>query len=118
MESGKAVQDVHWAAILVESYRENGKPRQRHIAYLGGITESGAAIVNQRGFFWVDVMEKLDRMPNRLSEVERATIEAKIAEKVPPLTETEIEGCLRSLEKYGARGVTGIASLKDLRPAN
>ena len=32
--------DTHWAAILVESLRIDGKPTQKHIAYLGGIIES------------------------------------------------------------------------------
>ena len=118
MESGEPVQDVHWAAILVESYREDGKPRQRHVGYLGGITESRATIVNHRGHFWVDAMEKLDRMADRISDRERAAIEAKLAEKVPPLTEAEIEGAVGSLEKYEERWATSFARLKSLRPAN
>jgi hypothetical protein len=31
--------DVHWRAILIENVRVDGKSTQRHIAYLGGITE-------------------------------------------------------------------------------
>jgi hypothetical protein len=38
--------DVHWAAIIVESVRVDGKPTQRHVAYLGGITESAIAIMH------------------------------------------------------------------------
>ena len=35
-------EDVHHRAILVEAVRIDGKPRQRHVAYLVGFTESRA----------------------------------------------------------------------------
>ena len=41
---GTSKQDIHWRAILVENERVNGKPTQRHIAYLVGFTESAIAI--------------------------------------------------------------------------
>jgi hypothetical protein len=40
--------DMHWAAILSESERVDGKPVQRHIAYLGGLTESAIELPAQR----------------------------------------------------------------------
>ena len=40
--------DTHWAAILAESSRIDGKPTQRHIAYLGGITESAIELRTAR----------------------------------------------------------------------
>jgi hypothetical protein len=61
--TAKKDDDVHWAAIIVESARVEGKPTQRHVAYLGGITESAIAIVAQRAWFWDDVKRRLDRMP-------------------------------------------------------
>jgi hypothetical protein len=57
---GSNKQDVHWAAILVESVRVKGKPAPRHVAYLGGITESAIEIAAQRRFFWDEVTERLD----------------------------------------------------------
>ena len=35
---GRDRADTHWAAILAESTRVDGKPTQQHVAYLGGIT--------------------------------------------------------------------------------
>ena len=43
---------MHWSAILVEGQRIDGKPVQRHVAYLGGITESAIELPAQRAFFW------------------------------------------------------------------
>jgi hypothetical protein len=49
--------DVNWSAILAESVRVDGKPRQRHVAYLGGITESAMRIMHQRRYFWDKVLD-------------------------------------------------------------
>jgi hypothetical protein len=40
--------DVHWAAVIVENTRVDGKPTQRHVAYLAGFTESAVAIPAQQ----------------------------------------------------------------------
>ena len=71
--------DVHWAAILVETSRVDGKPKQEHIAYLGGITESAIEILPQRCYFWDEVTERLDQLSSRLSTDERLRIENAIA---------------------------------------
>jgi hypothetical protein len=92
-ETGK--QDICWAAILVESIRINGKPRQRHIAYLGSITDSRIEVVHQRRYFWDNVLDGLDRQANRMSIADRKRIEAAIALKVPRLTRQEHEDSVR-----------------------
>jgi hypothetical protein len=86
---GSNKQDVHWAATLVESVRVEGKPAPRHVAYLGGITESAIEIAAQRCFFWDKVTEHLDGLHNRLSPEDRQRIESAIAKKVagPPTKE-------------------------------
>ena len=90
-------QDVHWAAIVVESVRINGKPTQRHVAYLAGITESRMAgvHVHPRRYFWDDVLDGLDRLGNRMSISDRKRIEAAIALKVPRLTPDEHEASVK-----------------------
>jgi hypothetical protein len=40
--------NTHWAAILAESQRIDGKPTQRHVAYLGGITDPAIELPAQR----------------------------------------------------------------------
>jgi hypothetical protein len=52
-------------AVLVESVRVNGKPRQKHIAFLGSIA-SGASDEFARNAFWRDVLSKLKRLGNRI----------------------------------------------------
>ena len=81
--------DVHWAAILVEASRVDGKPKQEHIAYLGGITESAIEILPQRCYFWDEVTERLDQLGNRMPADERLHIENAIAERVPLPTPAE-----------------------------
>ena len=46
---------AHWAAILVESVRVEGKPKQRHIAYLAEIKEDRLGELTGRCRFYVDV---------------------------------------------------------------
>ena len=59
---GRDRADTHWAAILAESARVNGKPTQQHVAYLGGITDSAIEIAAQRAYFWASVAQQLDRL--------------------------------------------------------
>ena len=79
--------DTHWAAILAESSRVDGKPTQRHIAYLGGITESAIELPAQRAFFWREVAQQLDQLA--VSKDDRARIEAAVEAKVSRLTRQE-----------------------------
>jgi hypothetical protein len=95
--SGKSEQDVHWSAIIIESARVEGKPKQRHVAYLGGITESAIDIGAQRAWFWVDVMRRLDGLANRVSKDDRARIEAAVGKKVPRPTVAEFEEIVRNM---------------------
>jgi hypothetical protein len=69
--------------VLVESARVEGKPRQRHVAWLASITESRIEVVHQRRHFWDGVYE---RLANQLSVEDRRKIEAAIALKVPRLS--------------------------------
>src|SRR5215471_963005 len=64
---GSVGQDVRWRAMLVESVRVDGQPRQRHVAWLGSITESQIDIVHQRRYFWDSVLDRLDKLGNRVS---------------------------------------------------
>jgi hypothetical protein len=63
-------------AILVESVRIDGKPRQRHIAFLGSTCIDGG----DRERFWYQVTRRLNKL--RLSPDDRKTIGRAIAKKV------------------------------------
>ena len=91
--------DMHWSAILVEGQRIDGKPVQRHVAYLGGITESAIELAAQRAFFWKGVTQQLDRLA--VSEDDRARIEAAVEAKVPRLTRREYNEWLIRRDELG-----------------
>jgi hypothetical protein len=97
----KTGPDVHWAAIIVESKRVGGKPTQRHVAYLGGITESAIAVLHQRCWFWEGIVRRLDGLGKRMSSADRRRIEAVVAQKVPRPTKKEYERCARDIKAYG-----------------
>ncbi len=73
-------------AELVESYRnKDGKPRQRHIAYLAsnyeGVDETLA--LSMRYQFWKNARVALDRLGVRVSPLDRIKIEAALEKRVP-----------------------------------
>jgi hypothetical protein len=85
-EFGFGKSDVHWAAVIVENIRVNGKPTQRHVAYLAGFTESAVAIPAQQRFLWERIETRFDRLGNRISPDDRRRIKAALSEKIgkPP----------------------------------
>jgi hypothetical protein len=99
--------DVHWRAVLVESERVKGKPRQRHIAYIAGFTESAIKIAAQRCHIWDRVTVCLDRLGKKITAESRAKIEAAIAEKVPRPTPAQYKDIARSAaETLGWKFIT------------
>jgi hypothetical protein len=74
--------DVHWGAVLVEAVRVDGKPRQRHVAYLGGFSERRIDSVDQRRRFWSQVKTRLHALADRLSDEDRNRIIGEIASRV------------------------------------
>jgi|SRR6516165_7968901 len=75
--------DRHHRCLLVEAVRIAGQPTQRHLAYLGGITDSGIASAAQRRAFWDHVASSFLKLGSKLSTTERQRLEAAIAVKVP-----------------------------------
>jgi hypothetical protein len=73
----------HGGAVLVESPWIDRRTRQRHIAFLGSITESQIDVAGQRRYFWDAIGKKLDKFGKRITPKDRKKIEAAIALKVP-----------------------------------
>ena len=94
--------DIHWAAILLESKRIKGKPKQRHIAYIGGITASAIDTIHQRCWFWDAVQKRLNRLGKQVSPEDRKKIEAIIAEKVPRPTKAQYQRCVLNHDAWFA----------------
>lgn len=97
-------QDVHWSVVLIESVRIDGEPRQHHVAYLGGITDSATEIAPQRAWFWVGVLRRLDDLADQVSADDRKRIELTIAKKVPRPTKEEYAEIVRHLEEFWGAG--------------
>jgi hypothetical protein len=76
-------------AVLVESVRVDGRPRQKHIAFLGSTSIDGG----DRPRFWYQVTTSLDRLANRVSPQDRKRILAAITKRLgePPPTREQIE---------------------------
>ena len=74
--------DVHWNAVLVESERVNGKPRQNHIANLCGFTEYQIKHPAQQVRVWEHAIKTLDRLGNRITPEQRRQVEAALAKRI------------------------------------
>jgi hypothetical protein len=75
---------IHWAAILVENVRIDGKPVQRHIAYLAGITQADATGAKaKRAVFWRRARQMLKGLNGRVTAADVRKIKAALALRVP-----------------------------------
>ena len=74
-------------AVLVESVRVGGKPRQKCIAFIASYVPEDRRSHHHQGKpqcgFWREVNECLDRLGNRITPADRAKIESAIADRVP-----------------------------------
>jgi len=75
-------------AVLVESQRENGKPRQKVIKHLAHIAEKYLDATAHQEYFWQRVDWYMDDLA--LSTETRKTIEGKLIAKVKRPTEEEL----------------------------
>jgi hypothetical protein len=106
----------HLRAVLVEAVRVDGRPRQRHIAYLGGIAGNRIADAEACWQFWKAVTERLNRLGNRISEEEQGKIIAVITAKVgEPPTQQQLDDALRErdrrLKEWGMKITAAFAGL-------
>ncbi len=68
-------------AVLVESTRINGKPRQRFVAHLATILEPLMDMALHRGLFWKEVNEKLNSL--HIDDKTKAKITGKLLITIP-----------------------------------
>src|SRR6202043_1096386 len=70
-------------AVLVESSRVDGKPRQRYLAYLGSALDLNVQTDLYRWQWWQEIKARLDKLDNVIPSEQRPGIEAALAKKVP-----------------------------------
>jgi hypothetical protein len=72
---------------IIETCREGGKVRQRHVASLGTLWSDTPA---DRERFWIECEARLERLSNRLGpDLDR--LRQAIAARIPPVTDAERE---------------------------
>ena len=77
-------------AELVESRRVEGAPRQRTVAYLGGIREGSIEVAPSRHLdFWRGGARRLDKLGDDLAPEDREKVETALAKKVRRVTDAE-----------------------------
>ena len=111
LEDGRVLYETRLKAVLCESERVDGVPKQHHVAFLGSIeaswlesfyegvsdkTMARAQVQNwdmlsieQRYWFWQSVAEKLDSLEDRIPKGERRKLEDSVSEVVPRPTSRE-----------------------------
>jgi hypothetical protein len=94
-------------AVLVESARADGKPKQTYIAFIASYDPKHSDQTSARHYFWKRARERLDRLGNRVSTEDRVKIEVALALRVPPTTPQEVEQTDREAAE-------NTASLKEL----
>jgi hypothetical protein len=78
---------IYWVAQLVSSTSVNGAPRQKHLAYLGGIAEDMKGDAEARHRFWT----KANAALKKLKPKDRQKIVQSLAARVPPPTKQQLQ---------------------------
>jgi hypothetical protein len=73
-------------AILVETVRTDGKPRQRHVAFIASYEANKLDQISTRSTFWRHARQRLDQIGNQITPADRSKIEAALAQRVQPTT--------------------------------
>jgi hypothetical protein len=66
-------------AVIVESYRQAGKPRQRNVKYLGYIPEGDLEDKNERLRFWSQVDRQLADFEPETRDYLETALQKKVA---------------------------------------
>ena len=99
--SRRAAPDASLCAALVESYRAAAGPRQRVIAHLGCVRESGLHVPTLQDAFWRRASRRLDSLG--LPPLVRERLEAALADRVPRPTAAEVQSYIQERLAWGRR---------------
>jgi hypothetical protein len=99
---GKQRWVLHWRAILVESKRIDGRPRQIHVAYLVGFIRHHLKRGPGRVRLWERIERRLDKLGKRISDDDRKRIVAALAKKAgkPPTKAERIAAHRKAAEFF------------------
>ncbi len=88
-----------YTAVLVESYRVNGKPRQKIIASIATIKDRDYGNSWERSRFWAVVGSSLNLLRDRLTGEDHEKIIDACAQRVPKLTDAEVQEAVVNHQK-------------------
>jgi hypothetical protein len=106
-QTKQTVDGTRSIAIVAESTRVDGKPRPRHIAYLGHIWDHYG--VNGRIRFWEKATAKLDSL--NLTAADRRKLEKALVLRIPRPTRRELKAADRAFQEAEA-GLKGLGLLR------
>jgi hypothetical protein len=86
-------QDTAWDAVLVQSVRIAGAPRQRTVRYLGSIRAQYRTAPAHRQAFWAAVEQRL--APLALEPATRQAVNAQLEQQIPRPTAAELHELAR-----------------------
>jgi hypothetical protein len=88
--------------ILADTKRVDGTVRQRHIAYLGGITDRGIENLIHCCSFWDSVTAAFDELGDTVPPADRERFETDIADRVPrPSADAYKDAARQTAQRYG-----------------
>jgi hypothetical protein len=87
-----------WSAVLVNCERRDGKPRQKIVAYLGGIDQECIKHTDHRASFWDGATRKLDDLG--LDGATRRKVEASLTAVVRNPTARERAAAKEEFERF------------------
>jgi hypothetical protein len=76
-------------AVLVEAVRIDGKPRQKHVAFIASYQHGTLDQISTGSMFWHDARQRLDQISSQITPHDRSMIEAALAQRVDPTTAAE-----------------------------
>lgn len=86
-------RDTAWDAVLVQSVRIAGTPRQRTVRYLGSIRTRYRPAPAHRQAFWAAVEQRLAQLA--LDPATRQAVETQLERQIPRPTAAELQELAR-----------------------
>ena len=71
-------------AVLVETVRIDGKPRQKRVAFIASYEAGTLDQISTRSTFWRQARQRLNQINSQITPHDRSKVEAALARRVPP----------------------------------
>ena len=96
--------------------RIDGKPRQRHVAFIASYEAKKLDQIGTRSTFWRHARQRLDQIGNQITPADRSKIEAALAQRVQPTTGRAGDGASRYPCRFDACRASHVAKTRSRHP--